>query len=158
MKIVFPERCSGPLFTKMRGAPHMLALIITCFLIGALGTYLLGNNFISLAIVVLGFSGILVCAAVTGLLPQGTADWARSAPIKRKAPRIKSEWVYRPKEKTRAFAAIGSAGRERIEFTSPKRFAINDHIWFREDSYIDAEIPSSLETAAHLHSSKICAR
>ena len=122
----------------------MLALSITCFFAGASGTYLLGNNFISLAIVVLGIGGILVCAAVTGLLRQGTAGPVRSALIKRKAPRIKSEWHYRPKERTLAVAAIGCARRERIEFTSPKPFAINDHIWFPEDSCINAEIPSSL--------------
>jgi hypothetical protein len=144
MKIFFPERCSGPLLTKMRGAPRMLALSITCFFAGASGTYLLGNNFISFAMVVLGIGGILVWAAVTGLFRQGTADRARRALIKRKAPRIRSEWHYRPKERTLAVAAIGSAGRERIEFTSPKPFAINDHIWFPEDSYINAEIPSSL--------------
>lgn len=154
MKIIFPERCSGPLLTKMQDAPHMLALIITCFFVGASGAYLLGNNFISLAIVVPGFGGILVCAAVTGLLRKGIADRAGRARIKRKTPRIKSEWNYRPKEKSRAFAAIGSAGRDRIEFTSPKPFAIKDGIWFSEDSYINTEIPSSLQTA-HLHSSKI---
>jgi hypothetical protein len=144
MRIVFPEHCSSPLLTKMRGAPRMLALIITCFFVGASGTYFLGNNFVSLAIVVLGIGGILVCAAVTGLLRQGTADRPRSARISRKALRIKSEWDYRPKERTRTFAAIGSAGRERIEFASPRPFAINDHIWFPEDSHINAEIASSL--------------
>jgi hypothetical protein len=143
MKIVFQERCSGALLTKMRGAPRMLALIITCFFVGASGTYFLGNNFISLAIVVLGIGGIFVYAAATGLLHQGIADGTRGAPTKRKAPRIKSEWDYPPKEKTRAFAAIGSGGRERIEFTSPKPFAINDHIWFGQDSYNNAEMPSS---------------
>jgi hypothetical protein len=122
----------------------MLALIITCFLAGASGTYFLRNNFISLAIVVLGIGGILVCAAVTGFLRQITAARMRSARVKSKAPRIKTEWHYRPKEKTPAFAAIGSPGRERIAFTSPDRFAINDHIWLPEDSCFNAEIPSSL--------------
>jgi hypothetical protein len=154
MKIIFPERCSGPLLTKMQDAPHMLALIITCFFRRCLRNLPVGKYFISLAIVVPGFGAILVCAAVTGLLRKGTAGRPRSARIKRKTPRIKSEWNYRPKEKTRAFAAIGSAGRCRIEFTSPKPFAIKDGIWFSEDSYINTEIRSSLQTA-HLHSSKI---
>lgn len=144
MKVFFPERCSGPLLPKIRGAPRMVALIITCIFAGASGTYLLGKNFVSLAIVVVGVGGLLVCAAVIGLLRQGTAYAVRSALMKRKALRIRSEWDYRAKEKTRTFAAIGSAARERIEFTSPKPFAFNDHIWFPEDSCINAEIPSSL--------------
>ena len=144
MKIFFPERCAGPLLTKWRGAPSVFASIITCFFVGASGTYLLGHRFILLAIVVLGTGGIVVWAVVTGLFRQSIAGRARSAPVKRKAPRIKSEWDYRPKEKTLAFAAIGSAGGETIEFACPKPFGIDDHIWFPEDSYINAEMTSSL--------------
>ena len=141
MKIFFPERYSGPLLTKMRGAPRMLALIITCFLAGASGTYLLGNNFISLAIIVLGIGAILVGVGTVTLLNWSKVDRTQSVPLKkRRVPRITSEWRYRPKEATRAYAAVHSAGAATSEVLAPEHFAINNNVWLNNEA---------LEYAAH---------
>jgi hypothetical protein len=89
-------------------------------------------------------AGISIRAAINALLNWHKAERTQTAARKKNLPQITPEWNYRPKEKPRMFAAIGSAGRESIEFTTPEPFAINNHSWFPEDSCINAEIPSSL--------------
>jgi hypothetical protein len=118
----------------------MLALIITCFFAGASGTYLSGNNFVSLAIIVLGIGAILVGVATVTLLNGSKVDRTPSVPLKKKVPRITSEWRYRPKEATRAYAAVESAGAATSEVLAPEHFAINNNVWLNNDS---------LEYAAH---------
>jgi uncharacterized membrane protein YeaQ/YmgE (transglycosylase-associated protein family) len=157
MKIFFPEPRSGPLLTKLRGAPRIISFIIICLFAGLVGSYLLDNHFGVLAIMVLGIVGILLGAPAYALLywsKIGQARCAPGAPLKRNLPRIKSVWDYRPKQAIRRYAAVHSAKTETSDVLSPAPFAIDNHVWLPEDSYINAEIHSSLQSA-HLHSSKI---
>ena len=144
MKIFFPERRSGPLLTKLRGGPRIIWFIIICFFFGLCGSYLLENHFGLPAIMLLGIFVILIGAVVIALLYWSKIGQGRCAPIKKSVPRIISEWQYRPKQAIRRFAVLESAGTEPSDVLSPTPFAINNHIWFPEDSYINAEIHSSL--------------
>ena len=64
------------------------------------GSYLLGNKLWLLTIAVLGIAGILLClgAAVTIFLNSSEINEAPYIPIEENAPRITSQWDYRPRK------------------------------------------------------------
>ncbi|MGC2353481.1 MAG: hypothetical protein WA496_08800 [Candidatus Udaeobacter sp.] len=134
MKIFFPNYRSGAWLTKKRNVPRIIWSTIIGSFAGVGGSYLLENHFVSLAIIVLGIGGILVGVATVTWLNWSKVDWTHSAPLKKKVPRITSEWRYRPKEATRAYAAVDSAGAQTSEVLSPENFAINSDAWFNIDS------------------------
>jgi hypothetical protein len=140
MKIFFANYRSGAWLTKKRTVRRIIWSMIIGSFAGVGGTYLLGNHFISLSIIVLGIGGILVGVATATWLNWSKVDWTHSVPVKKKVPRITSEWRYRPKEGTRAYAAVDSAGAETSEVLAPEHFAINNNGWLNNDS---------LEYAAH---------
>jgi hypothetical protein len=140
MKIFFANYRSGAWLTKKRSAPRIIWSMIIGSFAGVGGSYLLANHFVSLAIIVLGIGGILVGVATVTLLNWSKVDWTHSAPLKKKVPRITSEWRYRPKEATRAYAAVDSAGAATSKVLAPEHFAINNNVWLNNEA---------LEYAAH---------
>jgi hypothetical protein len=78
--------------------------------------------------------GISIRAAIAALLNGRKADRAQTGARKKNVPRSTSEWHYRPKETTRAYAAVESAGAETSEVLAPEHFAINNNGWFNDDS------------------------
>jgi hypothetical protein len=123
MKIYFPERGPDAFLTRKPGA-SWISLIIGCFFAGVGGSYLLGNHFISLTIIVLGIGGILVGAAMVTLLNWSKVDRTHSAAARKKAPRIRSEWRYRPREAIRRYATTNSVSAETSDVLGPENFAI----------------------------------
>jgi uncharacterized membrane protein YeaQ/YmgE (transglycosylase-associated protein family) len=140
LKILFPKHGSGAFLTGKQGAPYIISFIVICFFAGLCASYLLGNNFGLLAIMVLGIAGILAGGAVSVLFNRNKAGVARGTRRTKYTPQIKSGSDYRPKEATRAYAAVDSAGAETSEVLAPEHFAINNNVWFNNDS---------LEYAAH---------
>jgi hypothetical protein len=116
MKIYFPERGPDAFLTRKPGASWS-SLIIGCFFAGVGGSYLLGNHFISLTIIVLGIGGILVGAAIVTLLNWSKVGRMHSAAARKKASRITSEWRYRPREAIRAICDYQQ--RKRRNFGCP---------------------------------------
>ena len=140
MKIFFANYRSGTLLTKKRSVRRIISFIVICFFAGLCANYLLGNHFVSLAIMVLGIAGILVGGAVSVLFNRNKAGVARGTRTSKYAPQIKSGWDYRPRKAIRPYAGANSAGAEASEVLSPEPFAINNNVWFNDDS---------LECAAH---------
>jgi hypothetical protein len=135
MKLSFPDRFSVGVSTRKQVESSISWLVVIGFLVGVGGSYLLGNHFVSLAIIVLGIGGILVGVATATWLNWGKVDRTHIVSIKKKVPRITSEWHYRPKEATRAYAAVDSAGAETSEVLTPEHFEINNNGWFNNDSF-----------------------
>jgi hypothetical protein len=133
MKIYFPERGPDAFLTRKPGA-SWISLIIGCFFAGVCGSYFLGNHFISLTIIVLGIGGILVGAAIVSSLNWSKVDRTHSAPARKKAPRITSEWRYRPREAIRRYATTNSVSAETSDVLGPENFVINNNVWFNNDS------------------------
>src|SRR5260221_13730237 len=98
MKIFCANCRSGALLTKKRSVRRIIWSMIIGSLAAVGGSYLLGNHVISLVIVVLGIGGILLGVAIVTLLNWGKIGRTHSVSVKRKVPRITSEWRYRPKE------------------------------------------------------------
>src|SRR6266404_270282 len=140
MKIFFANYSSGTLLTKKRSVRRIISFIVICFFAGLCANYLLGNNFVSLAIMVLGIAGILVGGAVSVLFNRNKAGVARGTRTRKYTPQIKSGWDYRPRKAIRPYTGPNSAGAEASEVLSPEPFAINNNSWFNDDS---------LECAAH---------
>jgi hypothetical protein len=135
MKLSFPDRFSVGVSTRKQVESSIRWLIVIGFLVGVGGSYLLGNHFVSLAIIVLGIGGILVGGATVTLLNWRRVDGTHSAASKKKVRlRITSEWHYRPKAAMRAYAAVDSAGAETSEDLIPEHFAINNNGWFKDGS------------------------
>jgi uncharacterized membrane protein YeaQ/YmgE (transglycosylase-associated protein family) len=124
------------LLTKKRGASYIISFIIICFFAGFGASYFLENNFGLLTTAVLGIAGILLClgGAVSALLNWNKVDAARGTGIKKNALQITSGWNYRPREAFRRFAAVHSAGAETADVLSPQPFAMNNNVWFNDDS------------------------
>lgn len=140
MKIFFAKHGSGAFLTGKQGAPYIISFIVICFFAGLCANYLLGNHFVSLAIMVLGIAGILVGGAVSALFNRNKAGVARGTRTRKYTPQIKSGWDYRPRKAIRPYTGPNSAGAEASEVLSPEPFAINNNSWFNDDS---------LECAAH---------
>ena len=140
MKIFFANYRSGTLLTKKRSVRRIISFIVICFFAGLCANYLLGNRFVSLAIMVLGIAGILVGGAVSVLFNRNKAGVARGTRTSKYTPQTKSGWDYRPRKAIRPYTGPNSAGAEASEVLSPEPFAINNNVWFNDDS---------LECAAH---------
>src|SRR5438105_15053097 len=112
MKISFPKYGVGELITRKRGAIGIISFVAIAFLL-VCGSYLLGNKLL-LAIVVLGFAGILLClrAAAAIFLEQNKVVEAPSAPIQENSPRFTPQWHYRPRKSIRARATHDSSSTE----------------------------------------------
>ncbi len=140
MKIFFANYRSGTLLTKKRSLRRIIWSMIIGSFAGVGGSYLLGNHFVSLAIMVLGIGGILVGGAVSVLFNRNKAGVARGTRTSKYTPQIRSGWDYRPRKAIRQYTGANSAGTEASEVLSPEPFAINNNVWFNDDS---------LECAAH---------
>ena len=68
------------------------------------------------------------------MLGWNKAGVAGGARIKKNAPRIISEWNYRPRIAIRRYAAANSAGADTFDLLSQERFAINDNVWLNNGS------------------------
>jgi len=134
MKIFFAKHGSGAFLTGKQGAPYIISFIVICFFAGLCANYLLGNRFVSLAIMVLGIAGILVGGAVSVLFNRNKAGVARGTRTSKYTPQIKSGWDYRPRKAIRPYTGPNSAGAEASEVLSPEPFAINNNVWFNDDS------------------------
>jgi hypothetical protein len=136
MKLSFRDRISVGVSTRKQVESCISWLIVIAFLVGVGGSYLLGNHFISLTVIVLGIGGILVGIAIVTLLDGSKVDPTHSVPLKKKVrPRITSEWHYRPKQATRAYAAVDSPTAETSDVPSSDRFALDYNVGFNNDSF-----------------------
>jgi hypothetical protein len=136
MKISFPKYGIGELLTKKRLATCIISFVALAVFAGALGRYLLGNKFWLLTIAVLGIAGILFCVgvAVAIFLNPSEINEAPAVPIEENAPRITSQWDYRPRKPIRARGVLDSPTTERSAGLSCDIFATNDNIWCNDDS------------------------
>ena len=130
MKISFPKYGVGELITRKRGAIGIISFVAIAFLL-VCGSYLLGNKLL-LAIVVLGFAGILLCLrAAAAIFPdQNKVVEAPSAFIEENVSRISSQWDYRPTKARRACAALDGPSTEASDGLSSDPFGINDNVRF----------------------------
>jgi hypothetical protein len=136
MKISFPKYGIDELLTQKRLATCIISFVALAVFAGALGSYLLGNKFWLLMIAVLGIAGILLClgAAAAISLSQSKVDEAPSAPIEENAPRITSQWDYRPRKPIRARGVLESPGTKTSDDLSSDVFVTNDNVWCNDDS------------------------
>jgi hypothetical protein len=136
MKISFPKYGIDELLTQKRLATCIISFVALAVFAGALGSYLLGNKFWLLTIAVLGIAGILLCfgaAAAISLKPSEINE-APNTPIEENAPRITSQWDYRPREAIRARAALDSPSTETSHGLSSDSFVTNDNVWCNDES------------------------
>jgi hypothetical protein len=136
MKISFPKYGPGELLTRKRLTTCIISFVALAVFAGVCGTYLLGNKLWLLAIAVLGIAGILLClgAAAAISLNPGEIDEAPSAPIEENAPRIASQWDYRPRKPLRARAGLDRASTETSDGLSSDPFVTNDSVSCNDDS------------------------
>jgi hypothetical protein len=136
MKISFPKYGIDELLTQKRLATCIISFVALAVFAGALGSYLLGNKFWLLMIAVLGIAGILLClgAAAAISLSQSKVDEAPSAPLEENAPRITSQWDYRPRKPIRARGVLESPGTKTSDDLSSDVFVTNDNVWCNDDS------------------------
>jgi hypothetical protein len=87
-------------------------------------------------IAVLGIVGILLClgAAAAISLSQSKVDEAPGAPIEEDAPRITSQWDYRPRKPIRARGVLESPGTKTSDDLSSDVFVTNDNVRWNDDS------------------------
>jgi hypothetical protein len=137
MKISFPKYGIDELLTQKRLAICIISFVALAVFAGALGSYLLGNKFWLLMIAVLGIAGILLWlgAAAVISLSQSKVDEAPSAPIEENAPRITSQWDYRPRKPIRARPALDRPGTKASDDLSSDIFVTNDNVLWNDDSY-----------------------
>ena len=83
---------------------------------------------------VLGIAGILVGGAVSVLFNRNKAGVARGTRTRKYKPQIKSGWDYRPRKAIRPYTGANSTGAEASEVLSLEPFAINNNVWFNDDS------------------------
>ena len=136
MKISFPKYGIDELLTQRRLATCIISFVALAVFAGALGSYLLGNKLWLLMIAVLGIAGILLClgAAAAISLSQSKVDEAPSAPIEENAPRITSQWDYRPRKPIRARGVLDSPGTKTSDDLSSDVFVTNDNVRWNDDS------------------------
>jgi len=130
MKLSFPDRISVGVSTTKQVESYISWLLVIVFVVGVGGSYLLGNRLISLAVIVLGIAGV----AILTLVNWSKVDRTHSLPIKKKVPRIASDWHYRPKQAIRGYAAPDSPSAETSDVLSSERFETAHNIWFNDDS------------------------
>jgi hypothetical protein len=137
MKISFSKYGLGELLTRKRAATRIISFVAIAVFAVVCGSYLLGNKLWLLTIAVLGIAGILVClgAAVTIFLNSSKINEAPNCPIEEKenAPRITSQWDYRPREAIRARTALHSPGAETSHAPSSDPFVTNDNVWCNDE-------------------------
>ena len=136
MKISFPKYGQGELLIKKRDALSIISPMIIGFLAGLCGSYLLKNHFWLLIIAVVGVVSILLCVggAVDIVLSRSTVDEPPTATIRENMPRITSQWDYQTRKTSRSHAVIDNPSAETCDVLSPDPFAINDNVWFNDDS------------------------
>ncbi len=136
MKLSFPDRFSVGVLTRQQVESSISWLVVIGFLVGVGGSYLLGNHVISLAIIVLGIGGILVGVAILTLLNWSKIGRRHIVSLKKKLPRITSEWRYRPKETFRTRIAASKPNAETSDLLSPNPFVAkrNNSAWSNDDS------------------------
>jgi hypothetical protein len=136
MKISFPKYSPGELLTRKRPATRIISFVAIAVFAVVCGSYLLGNKLWLLTIAVLGIAGILLClgAAVTIFLNSSKINEAPYIPIEENAPRITSQWDYRPRKPIRARSALDSPGTETSHGLSSDSFVTNDNVWCNDES------------------------
>jgi hypothetical protein len=136
MKISFPKYGIDELLTQKRLATCIISFVALAVFAGALGSYLLGNKFWLLMIAVLAIAGILLClgAAAAVSLSQSKIDEAPGAPIEEDAPRITSQWDYRPRKPIRARGVLESPGTKTSDDLSSDVFVTNHDVRWNDDS------------------------
>ena len=137
MKISFPKYGIDELLTQKRLATCIISFVALAVFAGALGSYLFGNKFWLLTVAVLGIAGILLwlgtAAAIS--LSQSKVDEAPSAPIEENAPRITSQWDYRPRKPIRARGVLDRPSTKASDDLSSDVFVTNDNVLWNDDSY-----------------------
>jgi hypothetical protein len=136
MKISFSKYGLGELLTPKRGATRIISFVAIAVFAVVCGSYLLGNKLWLLTIAVPGIVGILLClgAAVTIFLHSSEINEAPSTPIEENAPRITSQWDYRPRKPIRAPAVLDSPNTEPSDGLSSDPFEINNNVWLNDNS------------------------
>ena len=136
MKISFSKYSPGELLTRKQLATCIISSVAIAVFAVVCGSYLLGNKLWLLTIAVLGIAGILLClgAAVTIFLNSSEINEAPNTPIEENAPRITSQWDYRPREAIRARAALDSPGTDTSHGLSSDSFVTNDNVWCNDES------------------------
>jgi uncharacterized membrane protein YeaQ/YmgE (transglycosylase-associated protein family) len=132
MRIYFPKCDPDAFQVAKRDARWIIAFIIICFLVGLCGSYLPGNHFVLLAIMVLGIVSILLGGAVYAWFNRNEVDGTRRVRVNKSVPQITSGWDYRPREAIRRYTAIDRAPAETAEVVSARPSARNenDYVWF----------------------------
>ena len=136
MKISFPKYGIDELLTRKRLATGVISFVAIVFFAGVFGSYLLGNKFWLLTILVPGIAGILLFlgAAAAIFLKQTKVDEAPAVPIEENAPQITSQWDYRPRKPIRARGVLDSRGTKTSDDLSSDVFVTNDNVWRNDDS------------------------
>ncbi len=136
MKISFSKYSPGELLTRKQLATCIISSVAIAVFAVVCGSYLLGNRLWLLTIAVLGIAGILLRlgAAATIFLNSSEINEAPNTPIEESAPRITSQWDYRPREAIRARAALDSPGTETSHGLSSDSFVTNDNVWCNDES------------------------
>jgi hypothetical protein len=136
MKISFSKYGPGELLTRKRGATRIISFVAIAFFSGVCGTYLLGNKLWLLTIAVPGIAGILLCfgAAVVIFLKPSETNEAPNTPIEENAPRITSQWDYRPRKPIRGRTVLDNPSTETSVGLSSDSFGINNNVWFNDNS------------------------
>jgi hypothetical protein len=136
MKISFSKYNPGELITRKPPATRIISIVAIAVFAVVCGSYLLGNKLWLLTIVVLGIAGILLClgVAATIFLNSSKINEAPNTPIEENAPRITSQWDYRPRKAIRARAALDSPGTETFHGLSSDSFVTNDNVWCNDES------------------------
>jgi hypothetical protein len=135
MKISFPKYGPGELLMRKQGATLIISFVVIAFFVGVCGSYLLANKLWLLTIAVLGIAGILLClgAAAAISLSQSKVDEAPSAPIEENAPRITSQWDYRPRKPIRARRVLDRPSTKTSDDLSSDVFVTKDNVWWNDD-------------------------
>jgi hypothetical protein len=143
MKISFLKYGLGELLTWKRLARCIISFVAIAVFAVVCGSYLLGNKLWLLTIAVPGIAGILLClcAAVTIFLNSSEINEAPNTTIEENAPRITSQWDYRPREAIRARAALDSPSTETSDGLSSDSFGINNKVWF-SDNAVEGPTPT----------------
>jgi uncharacterized membrane protein YeaQ/YmgE (transglycosylase-associated protein family) len=154
MRIYFPKYDPGVFLTAKRDARWIIAFIIICFLAGLCGSYLLGNHFGLLAIMLLGIVGILLGGAAYALFNWNKAAETPRGRVNKSVPRTTSGWDYRPREAIRRYTGVDRPPPEVVSATSSAR-SENDYVWFNAlecpaHTFIDAspDVPGAHDECA----------
>jgi hypothetical protein len=84
----------------------------------------------------LEIAGNLLCLApaATIFLNSSEINEAPNAPMEENAPRITSQWDYRPRKAIRARAVLDSPGTKTSDDLSSDVFVNNDNVWCNDES------------------------